>query len=764
MKKIRLSILFLLLSSAISFSQDAIGDWQAHFSGRNAKDMAFTETDIYVACEQMIFRYDYSQIRDIKTKIDGLSDSDIKLIEYIPEYDRFFVIYENSNIDILEGSRIYNFPAIKTKQISGDKSIYDIKILNKQVWLATGFGIVLFDLERDEFSDTYYIGSEGNFVSVRQIAFKDGYVYAATSEGLKRASLESGALYNFQNWETLTLPVQEAVTAVCADENTIYVNTESGKLYWLNQGNWEIFEETYTEIQSIRSSENYIFFIEEERINIHTKDGLLYLQKSTYPDAPLKKGVRINTAAEGKDGNIYYADKHYSLVQERGEEKHKFIAPEGPYTNPVMQLKFINNKLTGTAGGHKTNLNPAAREASLFKYNMSDKTYEHIVFTGHRDFYSIASPENDDNRLFIGMWDRGLFEITDGKPVQIYNETNSSLQSILPNYRSVRIGAILTDENKNMLMTNSNVGQPVSIFGSDGSWQSFAHSEAVRNKRWFRMLRAKDGNYWLGAARSGGIYVFNTNETLTDISDDKHNFFIPKTADGEESSSDIRSLEQDKDGTIWVGTGEGIFVYYFPEDVFNNPVYADRIQLTSVGADTSEQYLLKTEMVTAIKTDGANRKWIGTQNSGAFLVSPNGKNQIYAFNTNNSPMVSNTVNDIAIEPGSGRVFFATSKGLMSFRAEATEGAETFENVYVFPNPVRPGYEGKITVTGLTEESLIKITDVAGNLVYETNSLGGQAIWNGRDLRGRKVNTGVYLIFCSNKDGSQTHVDKLLFIN
>jgi ligand-binding sensor domain-containing protein len=764
MKKFRLILSLFIFATTCVSAQNAIGDWQAHFSGRNAKDMAFTENDIYVACEQMIFRYDYSEIREIKTKIDGLSDSDIKLIEYIPDYDRFLVIYENSNIDILDGNRVLNFPAIKNKQISGDKTIYDIKIRDEQAWLATGFGIVLFDLERDEFSDTYYIGNEGNFVSVQQITFKDGYIYAATTEGLKRASLETDALYNYQNWQTETLPVAEAVRAVCSDENHIYAASESGELYWKIQGGWEIFNENYTNIQSIDISDNYLFFIEEERINIHTKDGSLYIQKDSYPDAPHKKNVSINTAAEGKDGNIYYADKNYSLIREMGNEKHQFIAPEGPFTNPVMQLKLINNKLTGTAGGFKINLNPAAREASLFKYSLNDKSYEHIVFSGHRDFYSIASPENDDNRLFIGMWDRGVFKIINGKPETIYNETNSSLQSILPNYRSVRIGAIVTDENKNMLMTNANVNEPVSVFTADGSWKSFAHSEQVKNKHWFRMLQAKDGSYWLGAAKTGGLYVFNTNGTLTDISDDKYNFFIPQTADGEESSSDIRSLEQDRDGTMWVGTGEGIFVYYYPEDVFNHPVYADRIQLTSVGADTSEQYLLKTEMVTAIKTDGANRKWIGTQNSGVFLVSPNGKEQIYAFNTNNSPLVSNTVNDIAIDPETGRVFFATSKGLLSFRAEATEGNESYDNVYVFPNPVRPGYQGKITVTGLVENSHVKITDVAGNLVYETKSLGGQAIWNGRDLRGRKVNTGVYLIFLSNGDGSQTHVEKLLFVN
>lgn len=749
-------------------AQNAVGDWQTHFSGRNAKAIDRAGEFFYTASEQMLIISKEGKIQSAKTKIDGLSDSDLKLVKYLPEKQEIFIVYENSNIDIISGNQLQNFPALKNKQISGDKSIYDLKIKDKTIWMATGFGIVLFDLQKKEFSDTYYIGSEGNFVNVWQILFFDSYIYAATSEGLKRASLDNDNLYNFQNWENIMLPQYAAVKSLVAGTRTIYalaeLNDENTIIYrQISGGQWEEFED-YTQIQKIFKSENFLIFSEKNKLYIHDKAGNFLREKKQYSDAAHAKTINVQDIAEDQDGLLYFADEKYGTVKEIKPDKHSYIVPEGPYTNSVMQLKFINNKLTGTAGGFKVNLNPSKREASLFKYSLSNKKYEHIVFSGHKDFYAAASRNNDDNHLFVGTWNRGLYEIIDGKPGEFYNETNSSLQSILPNYRSVRIGAVLADEEQNLWMTNVNVAEPVSIFKADGQWQSFAHSAQVRNKEWFRMIRTKDDSYWMGAARSGGICVFNTQGTPENISDDKHNFFIPKTADGEESSSDIRSLEQDLDGTVWAGTGEGIFVYHYPEDVFKNPVYADRIQLTSVGADTSEQYLLKTEMVTAIKTDGGNRKWLGTQNSGVFLVSPDGKQQIHAFNTENSPLVSNTINDIAIDHKSGRVFFATSEGLISYRAEATRGAEDFEKVYVFPNPVRPGYEGKITVTGLPENSNVKITDISGSLVYKTQSIGGQAFWNGKNLKGQRIHTGVYLVFCTNKDGSQSHVTKLLFIN
>ena len=221
------------------------------------------------------------------------------------------------------------------------------------------------------------------------------------------------------------------------------------------------------------------------------------------------------------------------------------------------------------------------------------------------------------------------------------------------------------------------------------------------------------------------------------------------------------SIAEDLDGDIWVGTDQGIVVYYYPENVFeDSDFHAQRIILT-IGDVT--QYLLNTEMITAIAIDGANRKWLGTKSSGVYLVSENGTEEIHHFTEGNSPLLSNQINDIGINHETGEIFFATDKGLISYRGSATMGSDEFRDVYVYPNPVRENYDGDITIRGLVSDVNVKITDISGNIVYETTAEGGQATWNGKNFSGSRVSTGIYLVFCSNDDGSKTYITKLLFI-
>ncbi|MCG8700094.1 MAG: T9SS type A sorting domain-containing protein, partial [Bacteroidales bacterium] len=179
---------------------------------------------------------------------------------------------------------------------------------------------------------------------------------------------------------------------------------------------------------------------------------------------------------------------------------------------------------------------------------------------------------------------------------------------------------------------------------------------------------------------------------------------------------------------------------------------------------TSADILLGGQAINDIYVDGGNRKWLATESAGVFLLSDDGKETIHNFTTSNSPLYSNTVISIGVNEETGEVFMSTDKGLISFMGQATEGDAEFKDVYVYPNPIRPSYEGDITISGLVEETIVKITDISGNVVYETVSLGGQAIWNGRNYEGDRVATGVYMVFLSNSDGSKTHITKLLFIH
>jgi Two component regulator propeller len=255
--------------------------------------------------------------------------------------------------------------------------------------------------------------------------------------------------------------------------------------------------------------------------------------------------------------------------------------------------------------------------------------------------------------------------------------------------------------------------------------------------------------------------VFNDNDTWS-TSDDDYRRLTSGKGSGGLPSNEVYCLAEDDDGQIWVGTNQGVAVFYSPENIFNsNAQDAEQIYITQ---DGNTQLLLETELIQCITIDGANRKWIGTETGGVFLMSADGKEQLAHFTALNSPLPSNNVSSISINGLTGEVFIGTDIGLVSYKGTATEGLEQFTDVYAYPNPVRSGYTGTIAIKGLVKNCDVKITDMNGTVVYQTTALGGQAIWDGNNFEGKRANSGIYLVFMANEDGTQKHVAKICFIN
>jgi hypothetical protein len=252
------------------------------------------------------------------------------------------------------------------------------------------------------------------------------------------------------------------------------------------------------------------------------------------------------------------------------------------------------------------------------------------------------------------------------------------------------------------------------------------------------------------------VYVFNENNPVGQ----QIRGLRSGTGEGSLPGNSVYSFAEDRDGEIWLGTDDGIAIFYSPEDVLTENIDAQR---PLVDFDGYVQYLLESETVKAIVVDGANRKWIGTERAGVFLLSEDGSEEIHHFTEENSPLLSNTIISMTINGETGEVYIGTAKGLIGYKAMATDPKDTNTDVYAYPNPVRPGYTGPIAVKGLVNNANVKFTDVNGSLVYETLAEGGQAVWNGYDFNGRRANSGVYLVFISNPDGSETMVTKILFV-
>jgi ligand-binding sensor domain-containing protein len=280
-----------------------------------------------------------------------------------------------------------------------------------------------------------------------------------------------------------------------------------------------------------------------------------------------------------------------------------------------------------------------------------------------------------------------------------------------------------------------------------------------------KILVTQSGHKWVIVARGNGLFAMDDGTTIDETSDDIYKKVSVVDKFGKVITNDVRSFAEDYSGNLWLGTNQGILVMYGPYRLFTEgSVYAQEILIPRNDGTGLADPLLGTQVVTAIEVDGANRKWLGTSGGGAYLVSEDGLEQVAHFTANNSPLLSGTINDICVDGVTGEVFFGTDKGIISYKGDALEGFDNYSQVVVYPNPVRENYEGPVAIKGLVESTNVKIMDVGGNLVYETESMGGQALWDGTNFRGERVATGVYMIYLSNSDGSLSHVTKLLFIH
>ena len=384
----------------------------------------------------------------------------------------------------------------------------------------------------------------------------------------------------------------------------------------------------------------------------------------------------------------------------------------------------------------------------------------------YKDFYRIAIDPMDPEHYFVASWGYGLFEFQQDSLIKVYREGNSSLQSIIPG-DYFRLGGLTFDYEGNLWVSNASVGSPISVLKKNGEWKSFDLGNKLSSSIYTGDIIADQNGYkWMIlTSQTRGLVVMDDNGTIDNTDDDRYEVVDVKDEYNSIITNDIYSIAEDKDGNIWLGTNKGILVYYNPSAVFDKEnFYAQPIIIPRNDGSGQGDPLLGTESVTSIVIDGANRKWLGTRNAGVSLVSDDGLSQLLNFTAENSPLLSNSITSIAINEKTGDVYFGTDKGIISYTADATGGAENYNSVYVFPNPVRENFTGDIAISGLLENTLVKITDLNGNLVFETISLGGQALWDGKNFRGEKVKTGVYLVFCSSEDGELSHVGKFLVVH
>ena len=426
-------------------------------------------------------------------------------------------------------------------------------------------------------------------------------------------------------------------------------------------------------------------------------------------------------------------------------------------------------------GGSYTNTARGNRRGTLMSCvdkkwtNFDEETVTHAAGFGVQDYVGVAVDPDDPTHCFVSTFGEGVIEVKDNTFVRLYNHTNTPLRSALPNakdaQRYVRAIGIGFDKNKNLWMTNCSAQNGIVVRTPDGTWKSL-YFEGVANKTFVgRILFTSRGQKWVNVPRDGGLLVFDDNGTPTDGSDDKSHFFSSfSNASGTSLDvSEYYCLAEDRKGDIWVGTNHGPIVCSSAINALRDPARCYWNGIIRNDEDGRPRYFLDSEQINAIAVDGGNRKWIGTAGSGVYLVNADGTETLEHFTTTNSPLLSDNIRCLAIDNASGEVFIGTDKGLVSYRGDATEAPKTYSDVYAYPNPVRPDYDGSVTITGLIADSNVKITDLNGNLIRQGRSAGGQFTWDCRGANGQPVTSGIYLVLASTPDGSEGVVTKIAVV-
>lgn len=760
MKKNFVLFIIVFIFSFSLKAQIGVGEWRDHLPFTFPLNVCESSTKIFAASEQGIMVYDKNNHHTQKyTKVSGLSDIGISAIAYSTENNLLLAGYSNGNIDIIKNNEIINFSDIKRATITGSKSINHILFIDEFAYLSCGFGIVVLNLEKLEVKDTYYIGSFGTQLQVNQLVLDNNYLYAATHEGIFVADYSNPNLVDYANWNLIT-----DIPDYTANFNAIYVNNgviltnkevESAPdiIYFYDGLSWSIFNQDYNSIKKIKYSNNQIQMVTESSILLYDND-FSFLDSITANEIQY---LKPNDVLMDNNNTLWIADHGSGLIK-YANGLYENIYVNAPYTPHSYAIDIFNNRVLVVGGGVTPSWNNVFLNGSVFSFR--NEEWKSMMNYEAHDYVTVKIDPYNMEHYYVGSWGKGVIEYMNDQIKEIHNESNSSLQSMIPGDDYIRIPGMDYDEENNLWVTNTGVTNPVSVKLANGEWHSFNFDSQISNILVKDILVTQNNHKWV-TLPGNGLFVFDDNHTPDNENDDLYKKFSILDENGKIITNNIFSIAEDLDGNIWVGTDQGIVVYYHPTDVFESSLfYAQRIVLT---IDDYTQYLLNTETITSIAVDGANKKWLGTQNSGVYLVSKDGTEEINHFTEENSPLISNSINDVTINHETGEVFFATTKGLISYRGSATMGSDEFRDVYVYPNPVRENYSGDITIRGLVSDVSVKITDISGNIVYETTAEGGQATWNGKNFSGKRVSTGVYLVFCSNEDGSKTHITKLLFI-
>jgi len=774
--------LFLFLVSFFSlplWSMDAaMYQWKSHFAYGSMTQVVDAGNIVYGIAGGALFSVN-KQTEEIQTysKQSGLNGGDIARIGYDDLSQTLIIAYANGLIDFLKDGTFTAMLDLQQKTMSASKKTNKINIQDGIAYFCMPFGIMAVDVKNRLIKDTYYVGEEGSDVNILDIAFSNDSVYAISASTLYSVSQKANWM-DYQNWQHVdSLCSSKALFSVSVWHDNLFIVADS-ICYYRKDSQW-INKYPDKSFWGSSVSDDKLFLLgNNNSINYLLPDLTLQSVPSYY----LPKDI----VASGS--TFWLATDWAGMVRQTSNGTQSF-AVNGPSVNIPYRLKIANNKLYMLAGQRWADENPK-RDANIMIYDINQDVWNNIPYTQVNekcgyvifDLMNVAVDPSDAEHFFVTTYGTGLLECQGMSVIRHYSADNSVLESAAPTstyaLNFVRIDGALFDAKGNLWLLNAGVENQVHVASPD----QLAISQQTGLGNWYKMpinyvenpitistpgemfIDSRHSNWkWIPSVRSTpGLILLDDNNTPQNMNDDEA-YYRRAFVDQDGNTVDVSviySIAQQTDGTIWIGLDKGLITIPSTVD-YKTSNRCERIKIARNDGTGLADYLLETECIKAIAIDGANRKWFGSETSGLYLISSDGQETLAHFTEDNSPLLSNAISSLAVDPKTGRVFIGTDKGLMSYQSDAAMPFEDYSSVYAYPNPVRPDYSGVITISGLMDETVVHITDNAGNLVCETRSLGGSAIWDGCTADGRRVASGVYNVFCNESGGKHALVKILV---
>ncbi len=747
----RFLIATIALLMALTARAQIVGEsWRDHLSYNNCKAVAVSADEVFCATSTSLFSYNKidGRVRHLTT-IEGLSDMGVGSIAYNDEVRRLVIGYSNGNIDLMDDNgRVYNMPGLKDKNISMSKNVNHISFDGSRAYLSCDFGLTTIDIKRREFVDTYILGADGRQIRINCSAVFGGYLYAFSDDGLMRGRLDNPFLTDMKNWEYLSIDGYRLnAVSGCVFSGRLYVGMNIddtiGRLAAFDGQSWTMVADSLPAIRTLTSR--------GDRMAMCTAEW-----SAIYDDSIAERGRcwTPNATMAFADGDVIWISHSFSGLGRYLYGDYMSICPQGPPNNNFYRVCYNAGNILVAPGGINLPSAKMYRPANVFTYDgigWSDiNKGRHTDVAQCKDIIGFAT-HNNPNHYIAVVWRQGILEYN--------NDTWEHIETpdISGKFNDA-VSSCAFDNSGNLWMARAFTQKPISVRTSTGEWFQHRYGNNMAGQHTGKLICTRNDDLWLVQPYGGKILVWNANGTPESSADDNYECFTPSDERGQELNSSINDIAQDRNGAVWIASDEGVYVYDHPEYILQGKsYYGRRPQMIEEGY---YQSLLITEVVTSIAIDGGNRKWFGTESGGIFVISSDGTEQYAVYNKDNSPLFSNNVLSLAIDDDRGIIYIVTDRGLQSAVISSTKPDAGMSSVYAAPNPVPADYFNDVTIHGLADETVVRITDLRGNLVHETMSNGGGALWNLCNRDGRRVETGIYLIQCTTTDGVTRNVGKI----